>query len=222
MMAYEKNNMQLSSFETEYYNIQKNRTDLNIAVAPLNTVYCHALGIKGDFALVGGNQNHPNDFSVRLYAQTVAAVLGAYDTPILSFNASTQGEVGKALNVALKHYTQADSLTWSVVEGALPDGITLTDGVLTGTPTAAGTYTFTVKAQNGTRSDTRIMEVKITDDEAANTSAPTTGNHPSSGASSKSNLPLILTAVGATLAVVLTAVVSSIVVKKATKTQQSK
>jgi len=43
--------------------------------------------------------------------------------------------------------TTATPLTWSISAGALPTGITLTDpanGVLSGTPTAAGTFNFTV------------------------------------------------------------------------------
>lgn len=37
--------------------------------------------------------------------------------------------------------------TWSLSGGALPDGLTLNaDGTITGTPTTAGTFVFTVKA----------------------------------------------------------------------------
>jgi Putative Ig domain len=35
--------------------------------------------------------------------------------------------------------------TWTVVAGQLPPGVTLTGGHLGGTPTAAGTFTFTIK-----------------------------------------------------------------------------
>jgi hypothetical protein len=45
------------------------------------------------------------------------------------------------------------SATWSVISGQLPPGLTLTaaTGVLTGTPTATGTFDFAVKAVNGSR-----------------------------------------------------------------------
>lgn len=44
-----------------------------------------------------------------------------------------------------------DPITWAVIDGALPSGMTLTeDGEYTGTPTAAGTYTFTVQATDAT------------------------------------------------------------------------
>ncbi|PYS34814.1 MAG: hypothetical protein DMG14_28555, partial [Acidobacteria bacterium] len=45
----------------------------------------------------------------------------------------------------------ADPLTWSVVSGNLPTGITLfSSGLVGGTPTSAGTFDFTVQATGGT------------------------------------------------------------------------
>jgi large repetitive protein len=38
------------------------------------------------------------------------------------------------------------SLTWSVTSGALPPGLALANGVISGTPTTEGTYTFQVQA----------------------------------------------------------------------------
>ena len=43
----------------------------------------------------------------------------------------------------------APPFVWSVAEGSLPDGINLSaDGMLTGRPTKAGTYNFTLKADD--------------------------------------------------------------------------
>lgn len=40
-------------------------------------------------------------------------------------------------------------VTWSIVSGALPDGLALTSaGTISGTPTASGSYSFTVRATN--------------------------------------------------------------------------
>jgi len=53
------------------------------------------------------------------------------------------------------------TITWSVTGGSLPPGITLaTNGNLAGTPTAAGTYTFTVRAQD-TSSATRFTTLNL-------------------------------------------------------------
>ena len=79
LLAYDEKNIHLSEFEDEYFALRDKSADLHVAVAPVNGVYTYARETKGDFGLVGGNQNHPNDFAARLYAQTVAAVLGVYD-----------------------------------------------------------------------------------------------------------------------------------------------
>jgi hypothetical protein len=57
----------------------------------------------------------------------------------------------------------ASNLTWSVISGALPTGINLgaSDGVLSGTPTTEGSYTFTVKATDGPRSDTETFTIVV-------------------------------------------------------------
>ena len=58
--------------------------------------------------------------------------------------------------VALNPVTGTDvQASWSLETGALPPGITLsTAGVVTGTPTAEGSYQFVVRAQNGGPFDT--------------------------------------------------------------------
>ncbi|MBK9976140.1 MAG: putative Ig domain-containing protein [Planctomycetes bacterium] len=47
------------------------------------------------------------------------------------------------------------TFTWSVISGALPNGLTLTaaTGVLNGTPTATGTFNFTINVTNGVNPD---------------------------------------------------------------------
>lgn len=59
--------------------------------------------------------------------------------------------------------TGATSPTWSVSSGALPAGITLnsSSGLLAGTPTATGDFTFKVTAAEGGRSDTQTYTVTV-------------------------------------------------------------
>ncbi len=52
--------------------------------------------------------------------------------------------------------------TWSVLSGALPPGITLSEsGALTGTPTSEGSYQFVVKALNGSSFDTKTYTLSV-------------------------------------------------------------
>lgn len=54
------------------------------------------------------------------------------------------------------------SITWSVTGGDLPDGLSLSeDGVLSGTPTTADTYNFTVTATNDAGSDSKEFTLTI-------------------------------------------------------------
>jgi large repetitive protein len=58
----------------------------------------------------------------------------------------------------------ASSFSWTLAAGALPAGLTLSaDGVLVGTPTAAGSYTFTVRAASGGRSATKQLTLSVLD-----------------------------------------------------------
>ena len=57
----------------------------------------------------------------------------------------------------------AAPIKWSISGGALPDGLTLneTTGKISGTPTAAGTASFTVKVENSAGSDTKELSIAI-------------------------------------------------------------
>ena len=58
--------------------------------------------------------------------------------------------------------TNNSPVTLSVESGALPDGLTMqSDGYITGTPTKAGTFTFTVKATNTGGSVTETLTIII-------------------------------------------------------------
>jgi formylglycine-generating enzyme required for sulfatase activity len=54
-------------------------------------------------------------------------------------------------------------ITWSVASGSLPTGLSLTGSTISGTPSAANTFTFTVKAANSSGSDTKSLSITITD-----------------------------------------------------------
>lgn len=71
-------NHKLAEQEQAYFDLQSALSDYPIAVAPVHSMF-HALYDNGKIYMdiTGNNLNHPNDFSVRVYAQTILATLGA-------------------------------------------------------------------------------------------------------------------------------------------------
>ena len=77
--------------------------------------------------------------------QAVTLVIAA--APSLANTAPPSGQVAVAYSDALAVTGGTGPFTWAVSGGSLPPGVTLnaSTGVLSGTPTASGLYTFTVK-----------------------------------------------------------------------------
>jgi len=83
--------------------------------------------------------------------------------PAITTTTLPGGTVGTAYNQTLAA-TGTSPITWSISAGALPTGLTLNTatGAITGTPTAAGTANFTVKAANGVTPDaTKALSIVI-------------------------------------------------------------
>ena len=76
---------------------------------------------------------------------------------------NTEGLDEGTVNAAYSQSLAADNnpTSWSVTNGALPNGLTLENGTISGTPTAAGTSTFTVKAENTAGSDSKEFTLTI-------------------------------------------------------------
>ena len=73
------------------------------------------------------------------------------------------GMEGEAYSQTLSA-TGTTPITWGIDSGNLPAGLTLDEatGEISGTPTAAGTASFTVKAENSAGSDTKELSITIT------------------------------------------------------------
>ena len=83
-------------------------------------------------------------------------------TVIVTTDSLPDGKTGKAYSHTLTAIGAAP-ITWRIDEGALPAGLRLNEktGEISGIPTAAGTATFTVKAENSEGSDTRALSIII-------------------------------------------------------------
>ena len=92
--------------------------------------------------------------------------------PAITTKSLPNGTVGTAYSQTLAA-TGSDTITWSIESGSLPAGLSLNEstGEITGTPTAAGTSTFTVKANNNYGSDSKSLSITI----SAQTNVPVTG-----------------------------------------------
>jgi len=81
--------------------------------------------------------------------------------PTITTTSLPNGTAGTVYNKTLT--ASGDTpITWSIDSGALPAGLTLSpEGVISGTPTTAGTSTFTVKATNSKGSKTQQLSITI-------------------------------------------------------------
>ena len=71
--------------------------------------------------------------------------------------------------------TLSDPKAWSISQGALPPGLALgsSDGLISGTPTSAGSYSFTVLAVvDSKRSDTKALTIVVRDPLAISADEP--------------------------------------------------
>jgi hypothetical protein len=81
--------------------------------------------------------------------------------PTITTTSLPGGTVGAAYSQTLAATGDA-TITWTVDSGTLPGGLTLsTAGVISGTPTAAGTFNFTVKAANGVGNATKALSIVV-------------------------------------------------------------
>jgi Putative Ig domain len=86
----------------------------------------------------------------------------------IATSALPSAAVGAPYSAALQTAGVDSNTTWEVTAGSLPAGLTLSkEGVISGTPTASGSTTFTVEATgnakdfSGTRVDTKELTLKV-------------------------------------------------------------
>lgn len=81
--------------------------------------------------------------------------------PAIITESLPEGTVGQSYTAPLE--ATGNNITWSVTEGTLPDGLALNEstGEITGTPSAEGSSTFTVKAENSAGVTTKQYTLNI-------------------------------------------------------------
>jgi hypothetical protein len=90
--------------------------------------------------------------------------------PRITTSTLPSGTAGTSYSQTLRASGDAP-ITWSLESGALPAGLNLLrSGTISGTPTTAGTYSFSVKASNSAGNDTKSLSITI----AAGSTTPIT------------------------------------------------
>ncbi|MBQ6973039.1 MAG: putative Ig domain-containing protein, partial [Synergistaceae bacterium] len=105
--------------------------------------------------------NYTTGYSVRKMDVTITE--GAVQAkPAITTSSLPNATVGTSYTQVLTASGTAP-ITWTHTSGKLPDGITLSsDGTISGTPSLAGSCTFTVKASNSAGDDSKRLTLKIT------------------------------------------------------------
>ena len=109
------------------------------------------------------------NFTVRVtdasgFSATRPVTLEIISAPSLTFTPPPPGKVSELYSVQLTVTGGTGPFTWSIAAGALPPGLTLnpTTGLLSGTPTTAGSFGFTVRVTDTlNQSDTRPVTLVI-------------------------------------------------------------
>ncbi|MFN2387634.1 MAG: Ig domain-containing protein [Thermoanaerobaculia bacterium] len=72
---------------------------------------------------------------------------------------------GRAASIPLEARNAAGAMTWSVVSGAVPAGLTLSSstGVISGPPSAIGSFPFRVRATHGVTVSERDFRIEVWD-----------------------------------------------------------
>lgn len=122
-----------SAFTYQWY---KDSTAISGATASTYTIASPTTSHAGSYYVIVANTAGRTTSS--------SATLSVTNPPTISTTSLSSGTVGTAYSQTLSASGGTSPYTWSVSSGTLPTGLSLSSaGVLSGTPTAAGTFSFT-------------------------------------------------------------------------------
>lgn len=110
-----------------------------------STVSATGFTTEATITVSDGTSTATENFYIPVYPSTASTLRVAMGSP---FPAGTVSTAYTAITLAAAGGTTP--YTWSVVSGSLPPGLTLNGSQISGTPTAAGTYYFTLQVEDST------------------------------------------------------------------------
>ena len=95
-------------------------------------------------------------------SRTFVLIVGV-PVDITTATSLSSGVQGTAYSASLSATGGTGSYAWTITSGALPAGLTLaaTTGTISGTPTAIGTFTFTIQASSGGQATSRTFTLAV-------------------------------------------------------------
>jgi len=118
-------------------------------------------GVQGiyKFTVMAENTTGPGYADTRQFTISI----GAGGAPVITTNPVLYATRGEPYSLILEA-TGDQPITWSMEAGsALPDGLSLDNDEISGTPVVAGIYSFTIIADNANGSDSRRFIITIAD-----------------------------------------------------------
>lgn len=112
-------------------------------------------GTSGTYTVPFGNVT--NDVGLML----AVALKPPSGITIISPASIPQGAKSVAYAYTFSAAGGAGAYTWSVSAGSLPSGITLSGATISGTPTVAGPFSFTIQATDGSTTQTKAISLGI-------------------------------------------------------------
>jgi hypothetical protein len=145
-------------------------------------------GGTSNFTVKVTDSGSPAQTQTVSFSMTVATI--ADDLSLLSVTSTSlsQGQVGASYALTLSASGGTPGYSWTMASGSLPAGLTLSSGgVISGTPTASGTFGFSVEVtDSGSPAQTQTVSLSLTISAAGATPLAITSSNLANGTSGAS------------------------------------